>query len=155
MPFNAGAVLKRGATAIAFTLFFGFAAQAQQQFVGQWYCESSYTEFDNNGNRTSGFSMAFNLAVQPDGNFYAEGRELNVMGVFSFQAQGGWGIENAPGGPLFFANGQMNGSNGITPFAHVGAMAPDNRVMFRNIDIPNTQTGGIISRASSECRRAN
>lgn len=148
-----GARLKLGVTAIALTILFGTGANAQQQFLGQWSCEHSYTEYNNNGNRTSGFTMAFGAVIQPDGSFYAEGQEQSIMGVMPFQAQGGWFIENGPRGPLLSARGQRNGPSGVSPFGFIGFMGPNNRVLYHNQDIPNPQTGGLMSRSSTECYR--
>ena len=88
-------MLFRGLFAAA--LFLGaLPAAAQNQFVGQWQCEYAYTEFDQNGNRRSGFTMQFIAAVQPNQTFYAQGVELSVMGQMQFQAQGRWNVEQGP-----------------------------------------------------------
>ena len=153
MASTAKSAFERSASAIATALILAGPATAQQQFIGQWSCEFSYTEYNSYGNRTSGFTMAFAAAVQPDGSFYAQGQEQSIMGVSQFQAQGNWGVENGPRGPLFSARGQMSGQNGVSPFGFIGFMGPDNQSLYHSQDIPNTQTGGILSRSSTGCVR--
>ncbi|MGB7242863.1 MAG: hypothetical protein WBC93_12350 [Sulfitobacter sp.] len=153
MRIDVGTFLKRSALAIASTFLPGIEAHAQQQFLGQWYCEFSYTEYNNSGKRSSGFTMVFGTVIQSDGSFYAEGQEQSIMGNQPFQAQGRWFIENGSRGPLFNARGQRSGPSGISPFGYIGFLGPDNRVLYHNQDIPNPQTGRIMSRSSTECTR--
>jgi hypothetical protein len=99
--------------AAAMTLLVTQAHAHASIVVGQWTCQTSYTELDQSGNRTSGYVQEFAMTVAPEGALSVGGTTLGAAGAVQFQGTGSWTLEKT------FFNGkatiQDNSSFGSIP----------------------------------------
>src|SRR5690606_28420944 len=94
--------------------------------AGQWSCQQTYTEFDQRGNRTSGHTTEYVLAVQAGGQYQVNGTIWGGIGGTPFQGNGQWQVQNGH----FLANGSVMQFDGTTlPFVVVAILAPDSASM--------------------------
>lgn len=133
----------------------GVAVHAQPNaFVGQWYCQETYTEFDRFGNRTSGFVEEYVIAVQGNGTFQANGAQNGIGGTASFQTEGRW---NTQGG-AFLADGQgviQQPMFGTLPhrFVKVLYADPGGNSMRQSMDTPDPTNSYVMARSNVICQR--
>lgn len=146
-----GLAISLTATSLAMPLH----AQQNQQagFTGTWNCQTSYTEFDQNGNRTSGFVREFQLVIAPNGSFQAYGTIGSAAGYDQFQSQGGWQVEN---GALMVSGPEQTSNPIVMPgmtFFMVVQMQQDGSLMFA-YDQPDSSQRYIMNRSNNYCQRA-
>lgn len=63
-------------------------AQDNSQYHGMWNCNSTYTEFDQWGNRKSGFVRYWQIQVNANSTFQVQGYTPGVGGNVPFQSEG-------------------------------------------------------------------
>ena len=133
----------------------GFAqsAQAQQQFqgagpTGQWQCQMSFSELNQRGQRTSGFTQEFTMNVQQNGQFYAQGMMNAVPYPTQFQSQGQWQVQ----GGMFGAQGTSTGPMGQSPWAVVGQL--QGNMIQANYQSPSQYNRGGTARSIVMCQKA-
>lgn len=99
--------------------------------IGQWACQMTYTELDRQGNRTSGFTRDYRMAVRADGSFEAIGSIAGAAGYHQFRSRGTWQSQ----GPSMIARGLEQTSDpwqmpGID-FVFTGTLQSDGTISYR------------------------
>lgn len=125
-------------------------AQNNSQFQGMWSCNSTYTELDQQGNRKSGFSRFYQIQINADGTYQAQGYTPGVYGNDPFQSQGQWKIDQG----ALLADGPEFGPN-VLPgmkFIMVGQMQ-DGQLTSR-YDMKDPSGTWIMNRSLMQCQRA-
>jgi hypothetical protein len=121
--------------------------------VGQWGCQQTYTEFDQMGNRTSGHTTDFVLAVQADGQYQVGGTIWGGVGSTPFQGNGQWQVQNGQ----FLANGTVVQSDMFgtlsLPFVVIATLSSDGSSMSFRQEMPNSTQTGILNRTLVDCQR--
>ena len=139
------------AAAMAAGCLIGAPALAQQGGpVGQWRCQQTYGEYNPQGQRTSGWTREFVIAVYPNGAYQAQGQEAGVSGVSQFQSQGQWQFQQG----AFSARGQMQDSSGFPGLFGFVAQVEANGTM--RLDYPQRDPSGqwVMNRSMVMCQRA-
>lgn len=147
--------MKRTAVIAAAVLAAGLAAtpahaQNNSQFHGMWSCNSTYTELDQQGNRKSGFSRFYQIQINANGTYQAQGYTPGVYGNDPFQSQGQWKIEQG----ALLADGPEYGPS-VLPgmkFIMVGQMQ-DGQLTSR-YDMKDPSGTWIMNRSLMQCQRA-
>ena len=127
--------------------------QAQQGgHAGDWHCQMAYTEFDQNGNRTSGFVRDFALRIDQANNFQAYGTIGGAAGYNQFQSQGQFQVEGA----TIYGGGPEQSSNSMTmpglQFAFTGTLQPDGRMSY-TFEQPDPNRQYVMARTNYYCER--
>lgn len=125
-------------------------AQNNSQFHGMWSCNSTYTELDQQGNRKSGFSRFYQIQINSNGTYQAQGYTPGVYGNDPFQSQGQWKIDQG----ALLADGPEFGPN-VLPgmkFIMVGQMQ-DGQLTSR-YDMKDPSGTWIMNRSLMQCQRA-
>lgn len=128
-------------------------ANAQQQFsgagpTGQWQCQMSFSEINQRGQRTSGFTQEFVMNVQQGGQFQAQGMLNAVPYPTQFQAQGQWRVQQG----VFGAQGMSNGPMGQSPWMVAGQL--QGNVIQSNFESPSQFNRGGKARSIVMCQKA-
>ena len=149
--------MKRILTAIAVSVCsLGLAAQAQQQSgnpyqvgpAGQWQCQTSFTEMNQRGQRTSGFTQQFVMNVQQNGQFFAQGMMNAVPYPTQIRVQGQWRVQDG----VFGAQGMMPTEMGQMPWMVAGQLQGNTIQM--NQEAPSQYTRGGKARSIVMCQKA-
>ena len=130
---------------------FAQSANAQPQQpnpVGQWQCQMSFTELNQRGQRTSGFTQEFVLNVQQGGQFYSQGIMNAVPYPTQFQAQGQWMVQDG----VFGAQG--TGFDGMSqmPWAVAGQL--QGNMIQSNYESPSQYNRGGRARSIVLCQKS-
>ena len=124
-------------------------AQAQQANVaGQWQCQTSFTEKNQRGQRTSGFTQEFMMNVQPNGQFFAQGMMNAVPYPTPIRVQGQWRIEQG----IFGAQGMMPTEMGQMPWMVAGQL--QGNMIQANQQSASQYTRGGTAHSIVMCRKA-
>ena len=141
---------------IAATVLLSSAAEAQNNpFAGNWQCSMTYTEFNPNGSRHSGFSENTILQLYPNGNFAVQGQQMSgIGGTWGFQGQGEWRFGPSQGGMAMGAQGvRSDPTFGQAPYAFTAFLAPDGSGMYNKHEVPQPNGQGIQARTLIQCQR--
>lgn len=124
-------------------------ALAQQNPAGQWRCQQTYGEYNQQGQRTSGWTREFMIAVYPNGSYEAQGQEASVAGIMQFRSQGQWQYQ----GGAFVARGQMQDTSGMPGLFGFTAQIEQNGMM--RLDYPQHDPSGqwMMNRSMVMCQR--
>lgn len=145
--------LRIGATALLAIAPFPGAYSQTQSAVGQWACQMTYTEFDQMGNRTSGFVKEYFLAVHANGAFEVAGNMLGAAGTTPFQGQGQWSMQ----GGLFSGQGPIQEQSMFGSMSNMFVMlanvAPDGRSMMFSNEQADPNRRYVMSRSIYACDR--
>jgi hypothetical protein len=144
------ALITAAAIALGLSASPAIAQGGNAQFHGMWSCNSTYTELDQQGNRKSGFSRFYQIQINSNGTYQAQGYTPGVYGNDPFQSQGQWKID---GGALL-ADGPEYGPN-VLPgmkFIMVGQLQ-DGQLMSR-YDMKDPSGTWIMNRSLMSCQRA-
>ncbi len=133
----------------------GTFAQAQSNPVaGNWQCGMSYTEFNRDGSRNSGFTEQFNLYLQPDGNFGLEGMQMGIGGSWQYQGQGTWQYGNTQQGIGVGGKGvRTDPTFGQAPWGFAAYLGPQGQNLYQQHDVPQPNGQGIQARTIIQCQR--
>jgi hypothetical protein len=130
----------------------GTAMAEQSKHPGQWACQMTYTDLDAQGNRTSGFTREYMLAIQPDGMFEAQGTTSGAAGNHQFYSQGQW---QAQGDDLSAQGMEQSDDPYAIPgmmFVFAGTLQPDGTMAYR-YEQPDPNQQYIMNRTLYYCER--
>ena len=127
-------------------------ALAQQQYVGTWGCEFTYTEMNQFGQRTSGHTRQYLIAIYPNGSFEAQGQMGSAMGYQPFQSQGQWQVDEQSGKLMAQGQEYIGGMPSPGAFVMMGGVDPDGafRNAYEQVDPSNSY---VMNRQLYFCQR--
>lgn len=150
--------MKRVATVFSAGLLLAVAGTAQEaaaqqpSFAGQWACQMTYTEFNRQGQRTSGFTREFMMAIYPNGQFEAAGTMASVAGYNQFRSLGQWQVEQ---GSIVAQGPEQQDSSYPVPglmFVFIGTLQPDGS-MAHSFEQPDPNRQYVMNRTLQYCER--
>lgn len=129
------------------------SAPSAAQFEGTWQCEMSYTELDQQGQRTSGFVKQYRMGVYPGGGIEAQGSYTGIGGPTQFQVQGQWKVEQNHF--IAEAQGMQQSQWGTMPemFIMMGLPGPDGRTMSFSYEQRDPSGSYVTNRQLYACQR--
>lgn len=124
-------------------------AQNNSQYHGMWTCNSTYTELDQWGNRKSGFVRYYQIQVNPDGSYQAQGYTPGVYGNDPFQSQGQWKVEQG----FFSATGPEYGPNVLPGMVFMMGAQLQNGELTMRYEQKDPSGTWIMNRSLTQCQR--
>jgi hypothetical protein len=124
------------------------------QLEGTWQCEMTYTELNQQGQRTSGYVKQYMMGVYPGGGLEAQGNYVGIGGPTQFQVQGQWKFEQ--GHFIAQAQGMQQSQFGSMPelFMMMGQPGADGRTMSFSYEQPDPSGTYVMNRQLYACQRA-
>ncbi|MFD1252378.1 hypothetical protein DEVEQU_03737 [Devosia equisanguinis] len=123
------------------------------QFEGNWQCEMTYTELNQQGQRTSGYVKQYVMGVYPGGGMEAQGAYVGIGGQTQFQVQGQWKVDQ--GHFMAQAQGMQQSQFGTMPEMLIMLAQPgaDGRTMSYNYEQRDPSGSYVMNRQLYACQR--
>lgn len=123
------------------------------QFEGTWQCQMTYTELDQQGQRTSGYIKQYMMGVYAGGGLEAQGSYTGIGGATQLQVQGQWKVEQ--GHFMAQAQGMQQSQWGSMPemFIMLGLPGPDGNTMSYNHEQRDASGSYVMNRQLYACQR--
>ncbi len=124
-------------------------AMAQQAFTGMWNCQSTYTELNQQGGRTSGWSKQYQIIFNSNYTYQAQGQMAAANGYSQFRSQGNWQYQ----GNAIMARGPEQSSDGTGLMFMFSATLQGGQLTMR-YEQPDPTGSWVMNRSLTQCQRA-